>query len=866
MKKHYKMISSLMMGTLFLAFSATTFSQRTVDVPQGVGTLNEAISSDTLENGDRVDSTTIYVLQDGGIYLSTGEMENRFPLTIVAADGAAAKPKVYPAVDDGNESARLFVPRTDLTLIGLDISNTDELGARNKNTIRVKGDNAVITLIDCNLNEDTQAPFRLDADGISVFIKNCIVSNMDQDYDNGRMIDDRGNAVDTIWIENSTIYNISSRLIRDGGEVMNYFYFDHNTVVNTGRRVMDVGQVHSAVITNNLMKDCGVLGKAIDDQRGLINVDSIDGMTQSILISNNSFFTDAGYEAVHPDTILEVPMYNVPAQAFVDEAGTGGTMVTVDVGFTGGPLANFTMVSDWYANPDSELSPPDFDTSGEPFDFGYVNTPLALGDADGGPLGDPRWDATRGAIRYVMVDQGVGTLNEAIFGDTLANGDRDDVYNTIYVLADGGIYLSTGSMEHRFPLTIIAEEGAAVKPKIYPAVDDGNESARLFVPRDDLTLIGLDISNTDELGARNKNTIRVKGDNAVITLIDCLLNEDTQAPFRLDAENVSVILKNCIVSNMDQDYDNGRVVDDRGNDVATVWIENSTLYNIGSRIMRDGGGTVRLFHFDHNTVVNTGRRVIDVGQVYTAVITNNLMKDCGVLGKATDDSRGVINVDSIEGVAQDITISNNSFFTDAGYAAVQPDTILLVPMYNVAAQAFVEEAGTEATMLTEDVAFTNGPVANYTMVSDWYANPDSDLSPPAFDVAGEPFDFGFINTPLMAASSTGGQLGDPRWDGEIVSGLEQFNNMSSNLEVFPVPVSIHATIRFSLDADADVEISLYSVVGQKVASISYGSFPSGTNTISWNGADDAGNMLYTGMYILRMTTGNEVSTLKILKK
>jgi len=688
---------------------------------------------------------------------------------------------------------------------------------------------------------------------------------MDQDYDNGRLIDDRGNAVDTIWIENSTIYNIGSRLIRDGGEAINYFYFDHNTVVNTGRRVMDVGQVYAAVITNNLLKDCGQLGKDTTDMRGMINVDSIEGVEQVIMISNNSSYTDAGYAAAQPDTILEVPMFNVAAQAFVDEAGTGDSNLEEDVMFISGPVPNYTMVSDWYANPVADLTPPAFDNAG-PFDFGYENRMLAMAATDGGPLGDPRWDVTTPPQRYVNVPQGVGTINDVIFGDTTATGERVDPY-TIYVLEDdGGIYLSTGSMENRFPLTIVAADGATVMPKLYPAVDDGGESARLFVPRDDLTLIGLDISNTDELDQRNKNTIRVKGDGAVITLENCKLNEDTQAPFRLDGEMVSVILKNCIVSNMDQDYDNGRVIDDRGNDVATIWIENSTIYNVASRILRDGGGTIEELYFDHNTVVNTGRRVLDAGQVKKATITNNILKDVGVLGKDAGDPRGMFNVDSIEGMAQDITISHNSIFTDAGYAAEQPDTIIVSPMFNMAAQAFVDEAGTGETMLAEDVAFTNGPAANYTMVSDWYANPVADLTPPAFDRAGEPFDFGFINTPLMTGSTTSGQLGDMRWDGEVAVGVEQLDYNSLNLEVFPVPVENYATIRFSLDAEAKVELSLYSVVGQKVSSISYGTYPEGSHSISWSGTDNAGMQLGTGMYILKMTAGSKVSTLKILKK
>ncbi len=115
-------------------------------------------------------------------------------------------------------------------------------------------------------------------------------------------------------------------------------------------------------------------------------------------------------------------------------------------------------------------------------------------------------------------------------------------------------------------------------------------------------------------------------------------------------------------------------------------------------------------------------------------------------------------------------------------------------------------------------------------------------------------------------STTSGQLGDLNWKGELATGTKQFDYSNSNLEVFPVPVVDFATIRFNLDADSEVEISLYSLVGQKVAAISYGSYPSGIHSISWNGADDSGHQLGTGMYILKMTAGSEVSTLKILKK
>ncbi len=58
--------------------------QRVCRVPQGVGTLNDAIDSDTTGTGARVDSNTVYVLESGGTYILQGSVQNRFPLTIAA--------------------------------------------------------------------------------------------------------------------------------------------------------------------------------------------------------------------------------------------------------------------------------------------------------------------------------------------------------------------------------------------------------------------------------------------------------------------------------------------------------------------------------------------------------------------------------------------------------------------------------------------------------------------------------------------------------------------------------------------------------------------------------------------------------------
>ena len=92
------------------------------------------------------------------------------------------------------------------------------------------------------------------------------------------------------------------------------------------------------------------------------------------------------------------------------------------------------------------------------------------------------------AQRYVDVAPGIGTLNEAINGDTTATGERVDE-NTIYRLQRGqqAYYGLTGSISNSgWPLTIMAAEGDGAMPFLQPR-DGGDGSSRAFRPQGDVT-------------------------------------------------------------------------------------------------------------------------------------------------------------------------------------------------------------------------------------------------------------------------------------------------------------------------------------------------------------------------------------------
>lgn len=72
---------------------------------------------------------------------------------------------------------------------------------------------------------------------------------------------------------------------------------------------------------------------------------------------------------------------------------------------------------------------------------------------------------------------------------------------------------------------------------------------------------------------------------------------------------------------------------------------------------------------------------------------------------------------------------------------------------------------------------------------------------------------------------------------------------------YPNPFNPSTTITFTLDRDAEIDLSVYNTFGQKVATILSGSALAGTQQVSWNGTDDAGSALPSGVYIYRLSAG-----------
>ncbi|MFC1552090.1 T9SS type A sorting domain-containing protein [Candidatus Latescibacterota bacterium] len=73
---------------------------------------------------------------------------------------------------------------------------------------------------------------------------------------------------------------------------------------------------------------------------------------------------------------------------------------------------------------------------------------------------------------------------------------------------------------------------------------------------------------------------------------------------------------------------------------------------------------------------------------------------------------------------------------------------------------------------------------------------------------------------------------------------------------YPNPFNLSTTIRFALSRTGHTELVIFNVMGQKVRSLLSEEVTSGEHAIVWDGCDDRGIPVTTGVFFSRLTTGN----------
>ena len=105
---------------------------------------------------------------------------------------------------------------------------------------------------------------------------------------------------------------------------------------------------------------------------------------------------------------------------------------------------------------------------------------------------------------------------------------------------------------------------------------------------------------------------------------------------------------------------------------------------------------------------------------------------------------------------------------------------------------------------------------------------------------------------------------DAGFDLVIITSVEETSPTAFRLDgAYPNPFNPSTTIQFEIPENGSAKIAIYDALGRKVADILDGYVSAGSHDIQWNGTDDRGIALGSGMYIVKLSASGLTAQRKI---
>jgi hypothetical protein len=98
--------------------------------------------------------------------------------------------------------------------------------------------------------------------------------------------------------------------------------------------------------------------------------------------------------------------------------------------------------------------------------------------------------------------------------------------------------------------------------------------------------------------------------------------------------------------------------------------------------------------------------------------------------------------------------------------------------------------------------------------------------------------------------------------GEIFAGID--DALAAIALSVTSPARGECVLALSGPVGAEARVSIYSVSGRLVATVFEGKLPEGGETVVWNGLDQTGRPIASGVYFARVESGGEMQTAKLV--
>ncbi|HKI44562.1 MAG TPA: T9SS type A sorting domain-containing protein [Balneolales bacterium] len=318
-----------------------TVEWQNTDQTVKVNALRDAIAADTTATGERAHK--VYKLKKGGFYWITDPIQNdNFPLIIVGENADPTdiygNPPVIQRVtrNDGTApSDRMFTVVDDATFKKVWIVGADDNGVQTAyQPVTITGNDKTYIFDNVIFERSNFAITAFTGTNNDIHFTNCKFRNL-IGSPSTQQWEGRGISVwasqDTIIIENNTFFNIGYTAFQLEGGYRKYIRFNHNTIVNNGRQIEDLNKKQE-YFTNNLILNGFWHGEGNADltapgrdpgqySTGFFTVGILPSqygleVERQIVLANNALWRDPQFNAYYADSIHVQPLVSDTSRYF----------------------------------------------------------------------------------------------------------------------------------------------------------------------------------------------------------------------------------------------------------------------------------------------------------------------------------------------------------------------------------------------------------------------------------------------------------------------------------------------------------------------------------------------------------------------
>ncbi|MFQ5641865.1 MAG: T9SS type A sorting domain-containing protein, partial [bacterium] len=81
---------------------------------------------------------------------------------------------------------------------------------------------------------------------------------------------------------------------------------------------------------------------------------------------------------------------------------------------------------------------------------------------------------------------------------------------------------------------------------------------------------------------------------------------------------------------------------------------------------------------------------------------------------------------------------------------------------------------------------------------------------------------------------------------------------------YPNPFNPSTTIKYELSKNSQVILKIYNVLGREVRTLLNENQTAGLKTVQWDGRDDSGAIVSSGVYLYRIQASNKIQSKKMV--